>query len=73
MDVASRSSGGLLDGTRTAGSGARPVLDERAPAPDFALQLAQKYLESIKGVGVYRANSGPFDKPVWAKPATEDK
>ncbi len=29
------------------------------------LQLAEQYLESIKGVGFYRANSGPNDKPRW--------
>jgi len=27
--------------------------------------LVQEYLESIKGVGVYRANSGPHDEPRW--------
>jgi hypothetical protein len=28
-------------------------------------ELAKQYLESIKGVGVYRANSGPNDAPRW--------
>lgn len=36
--------------------------------PPTALQLAEQYLESIKGVGTYRANSGPHDKAMWAKP-----
>lgn len=28
-------------------------------------ELALQYLEAIKGVGVYRANSGPNDAPRW--------
>ena len=28
-------------------------------------ELAQKYLASIKGVGVYRANAGPNAEPRW--------
>lgn len=30
-----------------------------------AAQLAEQYLESIKGVGFYRANAGPNDAPRW--------
>eukprot|EP00887_Chlorella_sp_A99_P006535 scaffold3.g6535.t1 len=30
-------------------------------------ELALAYLESIKGVGVYRANSGPNDQPRWGQ------
>ncbi|KAL6774196.1 hypothetical protein ACKKBG_A24135 [Auxenochlorella protothecoides x Auxenochlorella symbiontica] len=30
-------------------------------------EVAQKYLEAIKGVGIYKANSGPHDKATWAK------
>lgn len=29
------------------------------------LLLVQEYLAAIKGVGVYRANSGPHDEPRW--------
>ena len=29
------------------------------------LRCLQEYLSAIKGVGVYRANSGPHDEPRW--------
>ncbi|KAK2078191.1 hypothetical protein QBZ16_004059 [Prototheca wickerhamii] len=28
--------------------------------------LSEKYLEAIKGVGIYKANSGPDDRATWA-------
>ena len=34
------------------------------PLPALML-LVQEYLAAIKGVGVYRANSGPLDEPRW--------
>ena len=30
------------------------------------MQLSEKYLEAIKGVGIYKANSGPDDRATWA-------
>jgi hypothetical protein len=27
------------------------------------MQLAKRYIESIKGVGFYKANAGQFDEP----------
>lgn len=30
------------------------------------VQLSEKYLEAIKGVGIYKANSGPDDRATWA-------
>ena len=30
-------------------------------------ELADKYVAAIKGVGVYRSNSGPHDAPRWVE------
>lgn len=37
------------------------------PSPTSVLRrpCLQEYLSAIKGVGVYRANSGPHDEPRW--------
>ena len=47
----------------------QPIARERSPRrpPSHCLQLALQYLESIKGAGVYRANTGVDDGAPWTK------
>jgi hypothetical protein len=38
---------------------------ERSSLVVAPLHVLQEYIQSIQGVGIYRANAGPFDAPRW--------